>query len=380
MKNLFKIISASVFLSATAAFSQCTPINLPMVSPTEYGGSICLEGSAIAATPTLFYDKICLEDYQGDLYVNRYTTPANVLQRNLRLSYNTLSLLPANNYDHFDLSFDYIASSASKAIIRSKRGTSRANYLQFLTNNTSNTNPSVQMTIDPDGRVGLGTETPNYIFDVYGDAKFTNESIDDGKLVIKGANSVNSITNGNFIPAASITKKRDLSFEFVGAGSAKIRSFRGANSDTYLQFLTSTVSNATPEVRMQINEDGKIVIGNVTVPSAATYKLYVQGGILTEKVKVALSSSTLWADYVFAKDYKLKPLYEVEAYINKNNHLPNVPSSEDILKDGLDVAEMQAKQMEKIEEITLYLIELKKEVDSLKKENSELRTALSNKK
>lgn len=67
------------------------------------------------------------------------------------------------------------------------------------------------------------------------------------------------------------------------------------------------------------------------------------------------------------------PLKQVEEYINENKHLPNIPSSEELIKEGLDLGEMQAKQMEKIEELTLYLIEMKKEIDTLKKKNQELK-------
>ena len=85
---------------------------------------------------------------------------------------------------------------------------------------------------------------------------------------------------------------------------------------------------------------------------------------------VALAASAFWADYVFAKDYKLMPLSDVEKFIKVNKHLPNVLSAEDLVKEGIDLGKMQAKQMEKIEELTLYLIEMKKEIELLKKENS----------
>jgi hypothetical protein len=107
------------------------------------------------------------------------------------------------------------------------------------------------------------------------------------------------------------------------------------------------------------------------------YKLYVEEGILTEKVKVAVASSPAWADYVFANDYKLKPLSEVEAYVKENKHLPNIPSASELVKDGLNLGEMQALQMKKIEELTLYLIEMKKEIDTMKKENKTLKILVS---
>jgi hypothetical protein len=104
----------------------------------------------------------------------------------------------------------------------------------------------------------------------------------------------------------------------------------------------------------------------MTVPSG--YRLVVQDGIITEKIKVALRSSlTDWADYVFNDDYKLMKLDEVEKYVKNNKHLPNVPSAEDLVKSGLDVAKINSKMMEKIEELTLYIIELNKRIIQLEK-------------
>ena len=114
---------------------------------------------------------------------------------------------------------------------------------------------------------------------------------------------------------------------------------------------------------------GKMYIGSSWVypNNTGNYKLFVEGGILTEKVKVALRSTNNWADYVFADDYKLMPLKQVEEFINKNNHLPGVDSAEDLAKNGLDLSAMQAKQMEKIEELTLYIIEQNKTLENQSK-------------
>ncbi|WP_396159108.1 hypothetical protein [Flavobacterium sp.] len=121
--------------------------------------------------------------------------------------------------------------------------------------------------------------------------------------------------------------------------------------------------------------NGKIYIGsNVSYPNATgNYKLFVEGGILTEKVKVALRSTANWADYVFEKNYELMPLKNVEEYINKNKHLPGIDSAEELSKKGLDLAEMQAKQMEKIEELTLYIIEQNKKLEKQNNEIEELK-------
>ncbi len=125
-----------------------------------------------------------------------------------------------------------------------------------------------------------------------------------------------------------------------------------------------------------------VTIGDVspTLRSQGTatggYNLLVKGGILTEKVKVALATAgTDWADYVFEPTYKanMMSLEEVEAFTIKNKHLPNVPSAEEMVKTGLDVSQTSKMFMEKIEELTLYMIEMNKEIKALKEENAKLK-------
>lgn len=372
------------------SYSQCIPITFPKISTTTNGGSFCLEGAGIPngtipLVPTTFYNNLCLSNNSGSFILSQENSSPNSYRKMLSLSNTNFSLIAPNPVGStFDLTFDFNGGGGS-AFIRAKRGGWVDTELQFRTNRSDNNGtingiPPVRMVISSEGNVGINTPEsgPNYRLDVYGIAKFCDETLLDSKLVIKGANATNYIPTGNIF---NTTTKRDLAFEFAGAGSSIIRSFRGGYMNSYLQFLTNSKLSTTdsPQVRMQINEDGKVVIGNVTVPSASTtpYKLYVEGGVLTEKVKVAVKTSSLWSDYVFFPDYKLKPLHELEKYIIENKHLPNIPSSDELVKEGLDLAEMQAKQMAKIEELTLYMIEIKKEVEELKKENTQLKKKIS---
>ncbi len=123
------------------------------------------------------------------------------------------------------------------------------------------------------------------------------------------------------------------------------------------------------------SSNGKIYIGSTPNYPSSTgdYKLFVEGGILTEKVKVALRSTANWADYVFEENYPLMPLTEVEKYINKNKHLPGIDSAEALHQNGIDVVEMQSKQMEKIEELTLYIISQNKAIEAQNNEIEELK-------
>jgi hypothetical protein len=124
-----------------------------------------------------------------------------------------------------------------------------------------------------------------------------------------------------------------------------------------------------------LNQAGVIIGSNVS-KTPAGYKLFVEDGILTEKVKVAVKSSSDWSDYVFDANYRLKTLPEVEQYINANKHLPGVPSAKEMVEQGNDLHKTDAKLLEKIEELTLYMINVQKRVTDLEQENKELKDQL----
>jgi len=112
--------------------------------------------------------------------------------------------------------------------------------------------------------------------------------------------------------------------------------------------------------------EGRVKIGDVNTQIDG-YKLYVEQGILTEKVKVAVKSSKDWYDHVFDKNYSLMPLNKLDEYIKANKHLPGIQTTAEVMSDGLDLGKMNALLLKKIEELTLYTIELKKEIDETKK-------------
>ncbi len=101
------------------------------------------------------------------------------------------------------------------------------------------------------------------------------------------------------------------------------------------------------------------------VQVSGTYSLYVPKGILTERVRVAVKNSGSWADYVFDEAYPLKPLSAVEKFVQQHKHLPDVPSASEVVKGGLDLGDSQRILLQKIEELTLYIIQQEKRINAL---------------
>ncbi|OEK02286.1 hypothetical protein BFP97_12490 [Roseivirga sp. 4D4] len=115
---------------------------------------------------------------------------------------------------------------------------------------------------------------------------------------------------------------------------------------------------------------------DVNGTSRFTQKVIVEDDIESKKVKVTATPGSV-PDYVFNPSYELRSLSEVELFIKKNSHLPNIPSAKEVETNGQDVGDMQLKLLEKVEELTLYMIELEKTV---KKQSAEIKALKSEKK
>ncbi|AZA82655.1 hypothetical protein C1637_20620 [Chryseobacterium lactis] len=163
----------------------------------------------------------------------------------------------------------------------------------------------------------------------------------------------------------------------IGANIAPL--VNNANSNIYIGNNIAAVgtspSNELNIGNWIVGNNGTIGIGQFTnqlpADGVATdgqkYKLFVKDGIRTEKVKVDIAASNGWADYVFAKDYKLMPLNDLAQFIDKNGHLPEVPTTDEAIKNGIELKEMNILLLKKIEELTLYTLEQQKRIEALEK-------------
>lgn len=195
------------------------------------------------------------------------------------------------------------------------------------------------------GKVGVGTQTPI------------------GKLQVHDATSSNT--------TVFITPKAALS------GDSSTVFFAEDNDASYGMYWTydgngnqmelwgkADILHYGPHIRVG-RENGNVAIGTVF---ASGYRLSVSGKIICTELKVNAMAD--WPDYVFRKDYKLFPLEKLGAYIEANGHLPNIPPAAEINKSGIDVGEMQRRMMEKIEELSLYIVDQQKQIKALKEQIS----------
>ncbi len=193
------------------------------------------------------------------------------------------------------------------------------------------------------GKVGIGTIAPQSTLEI---------RQPDASVYITASNATDG---GIGNPSLYINRiSEGLKLEYVPNVLARI-------SNTYVGPSGHLAFATAGQDRLFITGNGNIGIGT-TDPKG--YKLAVAGKAIAEEVVVKLQSN--WPDYVFEKNYHLPTLAEVESYINQNKHLPEVPAAKEMEKNGVNLGEMNMLLLKKVEELTLYMIELKKEIEVLK--------------
>jgi len=201
-------------------------------------------------------------------------------------------------------------------------------------------NGAVGFIIKGNGLVGINTATPLHALDVRGNMYTT------GSMIVDGGDLILARTTNDygFVVRPNIAGKKNLAFAVEGGGALDL-----LHVNSGLSLFTGSIGIGTADF------------------NPATYKLAVEGKIGARGVKVTLTNP--FPDYVFESTYKLRPLANLQKYIDQNKHLPGIPSAEEVKKDGgIELGEMNVKLLEKIEELTLYVIQLKKEIEELKKQ------------
>lgn len=220
-------------------------------------------------------------------------------------------------------------------------------------------NGAAGLEIDPTGlqfSEGVGIQTYNRSTDAY-----LPFQIYSSKLVLGGGNIGIGTTNPLYKIVISNNNGVGIEIDPAGTqlpGGVGIQAYnRTTSSYTPLQIYGSKL----------ILDGGNVLIGKTTQANLA-YKLDVNGSIRSNEIVV----NTDGADFVFEPDYDLKDLAEVEKFIKDNKHLPDIESAKEMAEKGLELGKMDMKLLQKVEELTLYMIDLKKEINVLKEENQKL--------
>jgi hypothetical protein len=214
--------------------------------------------------------------------------------------------------------------------------------------NISNTNT---------GFVGIGTTNPHTNLQVEGGSFLNGELLVGAQMDAVGyGHRVNWDNSGNTDPIwmARYNNAPDATEFRMNIGDD------GGAADRFVIGYKYFGDNAwKPQVTFRA--DGQVGIGTTNI-NDVSYKLYVETGIRTRRVKVDVGT---WADYVFHKSYRLPSLAQVEKFVRKNQHLPDIPSAAEVQKDGVDLGSNQAAMLKKIEELTLYLIQQDKKIEAM---------------
>jgi hypothetical protein len=228
---------------------------------------------------------------------------------------------------------------------------------------------------------GPGTLTENTAIGMASMARYTASSTDNasGNTAL-GFGSLAYIFNG--IGNVGLGKRSMggllSGVNNIAIGNMTADNLVGGSNNVYIGDVKAFSTSSNNELNINkwiVGNNGTIGIGQFTnqlpadgvAADGEKYKLFVKDGIKTEKIKVDIAASNGWADYVFEKNYKLMPLNELDNFINKNGHLPEVPTTKEAIEKGIELKEMNILLLKKIEELTLYTIEQQKRIETLEK-------------
>ncbi len=219
------------------------------------------------------------------------------------------------------------------------------------------------------GNAGIGTKAPQAALEIKRNAGDTRRK----NVLLQLSNSWSP--NGQNEPSimfsnGDLSDPKNVSYWTVGARVSGDNTIK--TPQTFKICYKAPGVDLDQEVFSIDTYHGKVKIGDVST-NFDGYKLFVEEGILTEKVKVAVKNSEDWFDNVFESDYKLMNIYDLDGFIKKYKHLPDMPTTEDVTTNGLDLGKMNGLLLKKVEELTLYMIDLKTQLDETKKIVEELK-------
>ena len=218
------------------------------------------------------------------------------------------------------------------------------------------------------GRFGIGDTSMYHIFNVQGNSRLYGNTDVDGALTVTGSTTLANMQATGSVQAGSLSVGNG--FTVNASGQVVV----GSDITVGGTHISNSFGIFTASGAFSLNTSGNLTLqGGVTAGGNATFdgSLRVGNGFYCDaqgnaKVKELRVTLTDWPDYVFSDGYRLMPLGEVEGYIAENGHLPQMPSAAEVEAEGADLGEMNRLLMQKVEELTLYVIDLQKQLDELK--------------
>ncbi|WP_340065672.1 hypothetical protein [Ascidiimonas aurantiaca] len=230
-------------------------------------------------------------------------------------------------------------------------------FTVFLTVNAQWTDNGSNLSTNDN--VGIGTASPNGKLEVYDPGIYTSAHTANS-LIIRSVHPPQENDNRMIGLTMSLDNSGNMHSSTQKSVGIYAQSADVWGNVVDMLFYTRNHSGDVFSERMRITGNGQVGIGTSAM---GTHKLAVEGSIGAREIKVEVSG---WPDFVFEDDYHLKPLEDVEAHISEKGHLPEIPDKAEVAKNGINLGEMNAKLLQKIEELTLYLIEQNKEIKELK--------------
>lgn len=223
-------------------------------------------------------------------------------------------------------------------------------------------------TLTPSGNFGLGTTSPSSRLHVNGDALIEGDTRVDGRFTASSRTCIGSdcqvLTIGKAHTDGMNAGTAYLGFNAQASGTTWTLQSDGEYNGGAVVWATMRGDILFANIPSNTDYSSSQAISENALRSHINLKLGADGTLMAKEIKVTLTG---WPDYVFDKGYNLMPLTETEQYIEANGHLPNVPSAAEVETDGMSVGEMNKVLLQKVEELTLYVIELQKQIDELKK-------------
>lgn len=339
---------------------QKTTLSEVLIKSTGAGSQLSIDRSANGYEAVTRYTQTGVPQWKTGLTVNAGGTPDYVIKNEITNS-DALTIYGNNNSVRLNSDNLYLGTSYTSEIITSGKDLRLSAAIPGIGFGTpGNINMALPALWGSAGNVSIGTT-----------------DVSKAKLVVQGTvgNTIatfrrNSTSAGVSLigdwPAILFNSYFNGGNFAMSPGYAGMVNFDPVNGKVIIGSSVSSAFAAGDPVSVSeafvVHASGNVGIGT----NANTYKLDVCGTVRATEVRV----NTGWCDYVFADDYQLPALSDVENFIKENKHLPEVTPGAIIESEGLEIGKTSAQMIKKIEELTLYVIDLQKQVNELKKNDN----------